>query len=125
MTRKKNNNMQYPQIEKRKTNRGDRFFVKGEPAFSGSQLHGFKTEDSLMRCYTWWFHNIYLKKQKGKEAKTEWENGGRDEFYKKDTTVKEKKDFGCKPKQMSSLPVPKIESIIAEYDAKDIPSWLD
>jgi hypothetical protein len=49
--------MQYPQIEKRKTNRGDRFFVKGEPAFSGSQLHGFKTVISPRRedcssCFT-------------------------------------------------------------------------
>ena len=69
----------YPTIERRENARGKlRFYVVGVPTFEGAQLHGFKSEESLMRCWNWWYNNSYLKGQPAKEARKEWAEGGRE-----------------------------------------------
>lgn len=58
-----------------------RFFVTNIAPFNGAQLHGFKSVDSLMKCYTWWYYNIHLTKCEGRIAKLYWKNGGRKDYY--------------------------------------------
>ena len=73
--------MNFPTIEKRNTKKGLRYYVVGIPSFEGAQLHGFKSEQSLMKCYNWWLNNVHLKHCKAKIAKKNWKDGGREKFY--------------------------------------------
>lgn len=78
------NLIQHPTIEKRKSGKNKtRFYVVGVPGFGGAQKYGFKSESSLMKCYTWWFNNCSKKRVKARDAKKEWKSGGRQEFYDK------------------------------------------
>jgi len=76
--------------KKKKLIEVNRYFVVGVPAFEGSQLHGFKSEESLMKCWTWWYNNIHLTGIKGKEARKSWRSGGREKFYNNNIPSKKK-----------------------------------
>lgn len=72
----------YPTTERRKCGKRKwRWFVVGVPQFKACERTGFKSEQSLMRCYGWWYHNAFEKDRPAKEAKRQWRQGGRKDYY--------------------------------------------
>jgi hypothetical protein len=102
-------------ISKKRKGPVERWYVVGVPSFEGAQLYGFKSEEALMKCYTWWYNNVHLKHQRGKVANKEWIEGGRDKFYGQ-------KQPGCVPKPRQDIePQEDVEPPANEDDA---PPWL-
>ncbi len=114
----------YPAIEKRIGKKGERYYVVGVPSFEGAQLYGFKTEDSLMRCWVWWYNNTYLKHQSGKLAKKEWKSGGKENFYNKHTPTPTPIKPVCTPKDIN--PDMKVtQPVYLDVPEEDVPNWMN
>jgi hypothetical protein len=69
----------YPTIEQRQ----HRYFVVNADGFNNANGHGFKSEQSLQRSYTWWYHNCYEKQRAAVKASKQWKHHDKYLFYRK------------------------------------------